>query len=216
MHRIAAIATLLFLGPPAAAEIVDRIAVTAAEQVITLSDVLLAIRSSGFLDAEQPVFTAEARRQAAERLVEQALLRREMMISRFPMPGEKDVNAQLASVKQQRFQDDAAYRAALAAAGISETELKQQLQWQIRLLRFLDFRFTPAIQLSASELKDYYDKEFLPRWRAKTAAEPPSLEESRNEIERDVNAKKANDSLEEWLKAARGQTHVEYHEEAFR
>jgi parvulin-like peptidyl-prolyl isomerase len=215
MYRTALLAALLFSSLPAPAEIVDRIAVTVGDQIITSSDIVLSIRTAAFLNGDQPVFTADARRKAADRLVEQALLRREMMISRFPSPDGNDVNAMLASVKQQRFKDDAAYRDALAAYGITESELKPQLQWQIRLLRFIDFRFTPAIQLSATELQDYYNNDFVPRWRAKTSAQAPTLEESRNEIEQDVNAKKANDALEEWLKLARSQTRVEYHEEAF-
>lgn len=215
MLRLAAIAALMILRPPLDAEIVDRIAVAAGGQIITTSDINLAIRVAALLDGEQPEFTPQARRRMAERLVDQALLRQEMVISRFPMPTARDVDVMLASVKQQRFPNEAAYRAALAALGLTEADLKEQLGWQIRLLRFVDFRFAPALQLSSKELRDYYDKEFLPRWKAKTSAPPPTLDESRAEIEHDVNAKKANDALDEWLKAARERTHIVYHEEAF-
>ncbi len=215
MHWRAAISVLLLAGLPVLAEIVDRIAVTIGDQIITSSDIRLAIRTAAFLNGDQPIFTPEARREAAGRLTEQTLLRQEMMIGRFPTPDAKDVDAMLSSVKQQRFKDEADYRAALNKYEITEEELKQQLQWQIRLLRFVDFRFAPALQLSSKDLREYYDKDFLPRWRAKTSAAPPTLEESRAEIERDVNAKKANDALEQWLKAARDRTHVQYHEEAF-
>lgn len=215
MFRIAAIAALMVLRPPLDAEIVDRIAVGVGGQIITSSDIALAIRMAAFLNGEQPVLTPGARREMAGKLVDQALLRQEMTISRFPTPTAKDVDAMLARVKQQRFPNEAAYHAALAALGLTEADLREQLQWQIRLLRFVDFRFAPALQLSSKDLRDYYDQEFLPRWRAKTSAPPPTLEESRTEIEHDVNAKKANDALEEWLKAARERTHIVYHEEAF-
>jgi len=215
MLRTAVIAAAMTLMQPLHAEIVDRIAVSVGDQIITLSDIRLALRVAGFLDGEQPVFTPQARRQMAGRLVEQALLRQEMNLSRFPTPDAKDVDSMLASVKQQRFSGDAAYRAALVRDGITEAELKRQLQWQIRLLRFVDFRFTPALLLSSKDLREYYDKEFLPRWKAKTSAPPPTLEQSRAEIERDVNAKKANDALERWLKFSRERARIVYHEEAF-
>ena len=69
------------------AEILDRIAVTLDNRVIAESDLIRDLRLSAFLNLAPPDFSAAAKRAAAERLVERALMRREMEFSRYPAPG---------------------------------------------------------------------------------------------------------------------------------
>src|SRR4030081_2795805 len=68
---------LLTAGPaagPAGAVIVDRIAISAGNRVITASEVDLRLRLTAFQNGVEPEFTVPARKQAAERLIDQKLV----------------------------------------------------------------------------------------------------------------------------------------------
>src|SRR4051795_2405586 len=65
-------------GVTAWPEIIDRIAVSVDRTVITESEVIRQIRITALLNGEQPDLSAANRRETAERLVEQALMRREI------------------------------------------------------------------------------------------------------------------------------------------
>ena len=60
--------------------------------------------------------------------------------------------------KKDNFANDEEYRRALAAAGIAEQDLRDELLWQRRLLQFIDVRFRPGVQVSAQDIQDYFDK----------------------------------------------------------
>ena len=77
----------------AAQNVIDRVAVVVGTQVITESEVILEARLTAFLN-EQPLdLGAGPRRAAAERLVDQQLIRNEMQIGGYPMPPETEGDA---------------------------------------------------------------------------------------------------------------------------
>ena len=214
----AALGALLFVLPacPLPAEIVDRIACTVGAQVITESEILLQIRLAALMNREQPDFSAASKSRAAARLIDQSLLAREMDVSRFPEPAMTEVTQDLAELKE-RFQGEEQYRNELASRGIKEDELKQYLQWQLRLLRFVDFRFRAGVQITGDEVQDYYRKEFLPAWTKtnKSEAAPP-LDDVSEDIEEVLIQRQVDVNTEQWLKQARSLTPIRTRDEVFR
>ncbi|MGD0580069.1 MAG: hypothetical protein ABSC08_14200, partial [Bryobacteraceae bacterium] len=75
--RIAA-ALLALLPALAAGEVLDQVAVRVGAQVITASAVRRHLRMEAFMQNREPDLRPEARREAAERLIDQALVRREL------------------------------------------------------------------------------------------------------------------------------------------
>ena len=108
---------LLFVSLHAA--IVDRIVITVDREVITALQLEEEIRVTAFIEHGQPNFELESRRQAADRLVEQVLVKREMQLSRYPGPGEADVTAYLDTIIKS-YGGEASFRSSLARAGLSE------------------------------------------------------------------------------------------------
>ena len=53
----------------------------------------------------------------------------------------------LKQIQTQRFQDPEEYRQALEKYGVSESDLNAHLLWQLTLLRFIDARFRPGVQV---------------------------------------------------------------------
>ncbi len=139
----------------AGAVFLDRIAVTVDNDVITEAEVYEEIRVTAFQNGTRPDFSPAARRDAAERLVDQDLIRREMLLTHFPQPPEGDLRKVLDELKRSRFHgDDGAYRQALGQYGISGENVRAHLLWQISALRFTGYRFEQNAGGKANSVTD--------------------------------------------------------------
>lgn len=196
---------------PAFADIIDRVAVAVGNQVITLSQVIEEIRVAAFLNGEQPDMGAASRRKTADRLVEQVLIQREMDFNRYQTPTLDDIAGMLKQAKA-RFPSEAAYQQALQDAGITESELRQHLLLQITTLRFIDYRFLPGVQITAAEIRDYYDAH---RQELAVNGRTPPIANVRDDIEKLLKEQRVDQALDRWLGEARTQAQITYHQEAF-
>ncbi len=209
-------ALLLLTALAAQAEIIDRIAVSVGSGVITTSELDREIRVSAFLNGTEPDFSPEGKRAAAERMVDQKLIRGEMENTRYPTPQPSQVEPLLAQFRKERFQSDSEYSAALAAAGITEQDLRDALLWQRALLLFLDVRFRPGVQVGAQEIQDYFDKVVGPAARTAKPGAEVNLEDYRDQIEGTLAGKMVDEETTRWLQEARRRTDIVYHSEALR
>jgi hypothetical protein len=210
---------LLLLAPAAtaAAEVVDRIAVSVAGQVVTVSDIRRHIRIMAFLEKAQPEYSEARLRQTAELLIDQALIRREAELSRYPAPSipeiEQAVNQFATSLgvnRQEMFTQALSY-------GFSEQEMRDQAAWRLTVIRFIDYRFRPSVQVSEADVLRYYNEVFLPQFRARTPdAPPPSLDSIRDRVIDILNTELSTQAAQSWLEQSRKQTRIRYYEEAFK
>jgi hypothetical protein len=199
----------------APAETIDRIAVAVGNRVITASDVERQLRLAGFLSGSKPELTAEARRKMAETLVEQKLVARELETARYPEPGASEVDSVFAEFKSGYFSSDAEYRRALAEAGLTEAEVKQQLLWQRRWLSFVAVRFRPAVQVTDADIRAYYETSVLPAAKAANPGATYTLEEFRDPILSKLTSDRVDQAMAQWLAEMRQRTEIVFHEEAF-
>ncbi len=136
----------VFLGMAAAepAEFpVDRVAVVIGKRVVTESEVIESLRIAELINGEALDLSPGKRKEEAERLIDQELLRNEMQLLNFAMPAPAEAESVLRQFIGKRFPSKDAYRAALKTYDTTEEELKQQLAWQLALLRFTEQRFRP-------------------------------------------------------------------------
>jgi peptidyl-prolyl cis-trans isomerase SurA len=211
LARLVVLSTLLTSSSPA--EIIDRIAVTLDNQIITESEVAREIRLSALLNGAPLDFSPDARRKAAGRLVEQKLIRREIELGRYLAPGKDEVAAML--LQSQRFQSPEDYSQALQKYGVSESDLNAHLLWQLSLLRFIDARFRPGVQVSDEEVRAYFDKE---QPKGEDAADPGKqqrFEDVRDQISETLINQLVDQQLDAWLAAARKRTRIVFHQEVF-
>jgi hypothetical protein len=157
------------------AEIIDRIAVSVGNQVVTASEVRREIQMTAFLNGAEADFGADSRQKATERLIEQKLIRKEMEVGRYPGPSVAETEPLLQQVREQRFKSNEEYVSALAKYGISEPDLKAQLLWQLTVLRFVAFRFRVPVEIAGqAQSNEEIDKEmdvWLKEARARTRIE---------------------------------------------
>jgi len=163
--------------------------VIVGNDVITQSEVLREVRLQQFLN-EQPLdLSAPQQKAAAERLVDQQLIRNEMEVSGYTMPPQSDGSALLRSFRQQNYRSIPAFRAALEKYGLTEEALERHLLWQTAALRFTDSRFHMA------------------------GPAPPA--NSANRSQSPDGNETTEDQMDLWLKQARNSTRIQFKEGAF-
>jgi hypothetical protein len=186
--------TLLFLISNSlalsSAAVVDRLALVVGKTAFTQSEVDNEARLTALETGKPLDLSAAQRKQAAERLVDQQLLRDEMQVTGFQTLSTSDADALLRKFHQQHYASEAMYNAALARYGVTEDELKQHLLWEVEVIRFTDQRFRPIAATDSQSAN-----------RTENGAQP--AEES---VDRQMEA---------WLKQQRADTHIVFVPEAF-
>jgi hypothetical protein len=203
---------LLLLSPILQAEIIDRIAISVGNQVITESQIVEEIRLTAFLNQDKLNLDNEERKKSAGRLIEQTLVRREMEFSHYPLPALSDA-AQSLEILKARYKTDAEYQQALDSYAITEDGLKRRLWWQATFLRFIDYRFRPGIQIPEADMRANYQQQ-LDKWKQEGIAPVPSLEDVRPSIERTLTEERIDQAVDRWLADTRTQVAIRFHDEA--
>jgi hypothetical protein len=186
-------ALFLFL-PLCASAVVDRVAVVIDKRVITESEVLDELRLTELIDSQPLDLGPAARRQAAEHLVDQELIRRELEASGYTQPSAGESDALLRKFRQDRFHSLAEYRAAMQKYGVVEDQLKQRLLWQLTAIRFTDLRFRSQPPEAGAQSAD-------------RATDPTTND--------DGAVTSVDQQMDAWLKQARANAKIAFKPEAF-
>jgi peptidyl-prolyl cis-trans isomerase SurA len=207
-----AAATLTWAG----GEIIDRVAVSLGDQVVTLGEIRRLLRVEAFSQNAKPDYSPENLKRAADLLVDQALVRREMELSRYSSPAMVEVDEAIQRFIERRHMTEEQFQAAVKEYGFTEDDFRQEILWRLTLTRFIDYRFRPGVQVSDDEISEYYEKTFLPQFRKTTPeATPPPLAEVRERISNILAVNKATAASNQWLQQAQQQTKIRYYKEAF-
>lgn len=144
-------------------------------------------------------------------MIEQTLIKRDMAFSHYPLPVMSDAEASLQDVKSG-YATAAEYQDALRRYRISEADLKERLLWELTVLRFIDYRFRPGIQIAESEVRAYYQQQLA---NLQKGGKPePELSEVRSQIIETLTQQRIDESLDRWLADSRLQVAIRYHDEA--
>jgi parvulin-like peptidyl-prolyl isomerase len=195
----------------AMAVIIDRIAIVVDNQVINDSDIAREIHMTDFINGDPLDTSAAARKKAASRLIDQALIRHEIQLGEYSRATPADAQSMLDEIRKQRYKTAAAYEAALHRYGITQAQLLEQLQWQMTVLQFIDQRFKPGIMISDAQIQQYYNRHAAQLTQA-AGGRRPTLDEVRQQIEDTLAGEEVNKEFYAWLDQQRKQSSIEYHE----
>jgi hypothetical protein len=182
---------------PLGAAIVDRMAVIVGQQTITQLQLDEEIRVTALLNQRPVAREAETRRAAADRLVEQLLIRREMEQSRYPLPSEQEVNQYVEQIRTQNG-GQAGLAKALATHDLTESTLRQHLDSQLVALRFIEYRFQPDAAVSDEDIEAAYRRQ---------ASDKKTPRES---IRAMLSEERTDAALNAWLAETRRQINIVY------
>ena len=191
------------------AVILDRIAVIAGTHVIKDSDIDQDIRLTDFLNRVPLNLSPMARKEAAERLITQQIIRDDIVSGGYRRPPESEAAQLEAELDRDRFDgSEQRLRDVLKRYGLTEPQLREQLLWQITVLQFINQRFRGGVVVTDDDVRGYYDQHV-----ADLRREYPknnSFEALAPRIRTTLEGQRVNQSLNEWLDQARKSERVEF------
>jgi hypothetical protein len=203
---------LIALSTTLSATIIDRIAIVVNNQIVKDSDIERDIQLVSFMNGDKIVMDAATRKSAANRLIDQEFIRKEITTGEYPRPSTSALDQMLAETRTSRFSSPEQFEAALKSYGITEPELKQYLQWQLTVLQFIDARFRPAVLVTDDDIQKYYDAH-LAELSQEHPDQPHTLAALKDEIEQTLVGERVNDTFYAWLAQRRKSGKIEFHEE---
>jgi hypothetical protein len=211
---IIAVLSLLAFETPGAV-VLDRIAVVVGKVAIKSSDIDRDLRVTAFLNREPLVITPDTRKKAADRLIDQQIIRQEIATGEYPRASDADAVALLNQIRASRFAgSDPRLIAELNRYGLTKAQFQDQLLWQLTVLQFIDERFRPGVQVSDDDIRKYYDAHLADLKRQYSQDYSfPALEPKIREL---MEGEEINKQFEAWLAAARSRMWIEFHQEGMR
>jgi hypothetical protein len=127
-----------------------------------------------------------------------------MKASDFQHASETEVRARLEEIRKQYpgAENQAAWRDTLQRYGFSENELKSRVALEIDLMRLVDARLRPGVEIDSKVIESYYSQELLPQLR-QSGAKDVSLAEVTPKIKELLIQRKVNQLLTAWLHTLR-------------
>lgn len=212
-HCAAAMALSLALALSArAGQVIDRVVANVNGHVVLQSDweqevAFEALANGRDLDS----FTSAERNAALDRLIDQELLREQVRPSQPAAADE--VAARVAEVRNdsRKLHPDCAtdegWHALLQRYGLTQSALEKHLGDQIRLMKLVEDRLRPSIQIDQHAVETYYNDQLLPEMkRAGNRATP--LTEVFGRIKDLLAERKMNELLSGWLANLRSGSHI--------
>jgi hypothetical protein len=204
----ATIALALLLSTSLCAEIVDRVVANVNNHALLQSDWEEEMAFEAFLDVRDPNSFSKAERSAAlDRLIDQELLREQLRPGQA-VPAEQ-IAAKVGEVRKLHPEcpTDASWQTTLQRYGLTQASLEKRLGDQLLLMKLVDDRLRPSVQIDQSAVEAYYRDQLLPEMtRAGNGAAP--LAEVSGKIKDLLSEKKLNELLSGWLASLRSTSQI--------
>ena len=195
-------------GVSMAGPIVDRVVTNVNGHVVLQSDWEQEIAFEALLDGRQPdSFTADERKAALDRLIDQELLREQVRPGQ-PAPAT-EVATRMAEVRklQPDSSTEEGWHATLEKYGLTQRALEKRLSDDIELMKLVEDRLRPSIQIDQKAIESYYHDQLLPQIK-KAGGNTKPLTEVYGKIRTLLAEQRMNELLNGWLASLRSGSHI--------
>src|SRR6266852_3891240 len=179
-------------------QVIDRVVTNVNGHVVLQSDWEQEVAFEAFSNARDPdSFTSAERNAALDRLIDQQLLREQVRPSESAPAGQ--VAARVAELRKLHPEcaTDEGWRATLQRYGLTQSSLEKRVGDQIQLMKLVEDRLQPSIQIDQRAVETYYHDQLLPDMkRAGSPAAP--LTEVFGQIKDLLAERKMNELLSVW------------------
>jgi len=189
-------------------QVVDRVVTNVNGHVVLQSDWEQEVAFEAFANGRDPdSFTSAERKAALDRLIDQELLREQVKPSQ-PAPADQ-VAARVAEVRKLNPEctTDESWRAKLQRYGLTESALEKRLGNEIQVMKLVEDRLRPSIQIDQKAVESYYNEQLLPQLK-KAGDHAKPLTEYFSRIKDLLAEKKMNELLSGWLANLRSGSHI--------
>lgn len=171
---------------------IDAVAARIEDDIILESEVRELAAFQRLVDGH-----AKPRVDLMHEMADQWIVRGEANTAKFPRLSAAEVdNAYQQFAKQ--FGTPEEFQKRCADAEITEAAVRRELEQQLYLAHFLDYRFRAAAQVDDNQVEKYYIEEFAPQ--LKTRGEPvPALEEVDDTIREVLIQRAITERATKWL-----------------
>ncbi len=146
---------------------IDRIVATVNGHIILQSDWDEALCYEALLNGRAlNQFTDDDRRAVLDRLIDQELLGEQMKSAYFQHASDAEAAARVAEARKQYPEaatDEGWQVGAGAGSGCRKKICVAHVQQQIDLMRLVDARLRPAVQIDSKSIEAYYREKFVPQ-----------------------------------------------------
>src|SRR5215217_4451848 len=199
-----------FAFPCSAQQVVDKMVATVNAGVrtdlITYSDLMwqLALQPNTVLDNP----TSADLNRALRLLIDQRLILQEAEKLPTIVPTQKEVSDARDELARN-FASPLVFQQRLERVGLTSEKLDEIIEQRLKMEKYLDFRFRNFVVISQKEIADYYRDVYVPRFKTRFAGRiVPSLEQSRDEIEKTLMETKIESDTDAFLDTARERAEV--------
>jgi hypothetical protein len=200
----------VFSSQCVAQQVVDKMIATVNAGVktdlITYSDLLwqLALQPRTVLDNP----TSEDLNRALRLLIDQRLILQEAEKLPTIVPTQKEVSDARDELARN-FPSQVEFQQRLQRVGLTSEKLDEIIEQRLKIEKYLDFRFRNFVVISDKEIADYYRDTYVPRFHTRSPGRiVPTLEQSRNEIERTLMEAKIESDTDAFLDTARERAEI--------
>jgi hypothetical protein len=186
---------------PVKAEIIDRLAIAVGNQVITELQLDEELRVVAMLNHKPVVRSLEERREAADRLVEQLLIKLEMQLSRYALPDPGEVDKYYQQIEEASGAP-AELDNTMRNLNLTPAVLRSHLELQLTELKFIEVRFRPDVTVSDGDVEAAYRRQ-VEAWRKSHSGQPPTIEASREPLRAMLVEERTDAALNNWLAESR-------------
>jgi len=153
--------------------------------------------------------TDDDRRAVLDRLIDQELLREQMKSADFAHATDTEVSARVTDARKLYPQaaSPEGWQSVLALYHLTEKDLFDHIRQQIDVLRLVDARLRPAVEIDSKSIEAYYRDQFVPRLKQTGASEVPLAEVSAK-IRELLTQQKVSELLVSWLQTLRSEGQV--------
>jgi peptidyl-prolyl cis-trans isomerase SurA len=196
-------------APLAAGQIVDRMVANVNGHVVLQSDWEEEIAFEAFVNGRSPdSFTVDERKAALDRVIDQELLREQVRPSESAPPDEIATRVgEVRKLHPEAVTDDG-WRAALQRCGLTQSELESRIGQSIQLMRLVEARLRPSIQIDQKAVESYYHEQLLPELK-KAGNREVSLPEVFSHIRDLLAEERLNQLIHGWLASLRSTSNIQ-------
>ena len=186
---------------PTRSQIIDCIAAEVNGKIITLTDVR--ILQAFAIGPEQ----RESRTPSLREALEEAIDRRVVIDLVQENVEVSKAEADELLIRWKGRYPSGQWQEQLASFGLEESGLRPYLEELIRYVKIIGLRFGEGVEISLSEIEDYYNEVYAPSEREK-GEEPKPLTQALEEIETRIRREKAGGQAAAWIQSLRAQAEV--------
>jgi hypothetical protein len=180
---------------------VDGIAVRIGSDVLTDSEVRELENYQKLVEGQ-----AQDRTKVMDELVDQWIVETDAGATKFPHPTADDVSLEYQTLLKQ-FPSPEQFQTRLSQIGLTQDQVRQIIERQLYYVRFLDYKFHAATQVTAGQVEEYYHQQFVPQLQKGGLSIPP-LTQVEAQIRQLLTQEQINEKAAEWLEEAKARLRI--------